>query len=202
SNADATEWTIELRQGVTFTDGTPYNAQAVIFNWDRMQKPELASPCANTLKAFKYTAVDDLTIKVTLPTAQSAFPNVMMDCGSKVASPAAIQKFGDSYGTTAETTVGAGPFSLTEYGQGDHASYKRNRNFWDQPRPYLDTLKLQISPNNTATVDAILAGTVPAGGLSTFSADSAKAEDAKLQLLYGLSPGGVGEFFNLTREPT
>src|SRR5262249_50220034 len=39
SNADSTVWTVKLRKGVTFTDGTPYNAAAVITNWDRFKDP-------------------------------------------------------------------------------------------------------------------------------------------------------------------
>ncbi|MET0198156.1 MAG: ABC transporter substrate-binding protein, partial [Rhodococcus fascians] len=201
SNEDASVWTVKLREGVTFSDGTPYDADAVIFNWDRMQQPELASPCAGTLEPFEYTALDELTIEVTLPSSLAAFPRVMMDCGSKVASPTAIEQFGDTFATSPETIVGAGPFSVTEWIEGDHVSYVRNPDFWDNPRPYLDELRIQTSPNNASTVDAILAGTAAAGLLSTFDDAFARAEDAGLETLYRLSAGGVGMFFNLNREP-
>lgn len=202
SNADSSVWTIKLRPGVTFSDGTAYDAEAVVFNWDRMQQPELASPCASTLGGYQYTAADELTIEVSLSAPQVAFPKVMMDCGSKVASPTAIEQFGEAYGSSPETIVGAGPFTVRDWVVDDHVSYERNPEFWDSPRPYLDELQIQSSPDNGVRVDAILAGTAPAGGLTSFGADSARAEESGLTTLYRLSSGGVPMIFNFTREPT
>ncbi|MET0458593.1 MAG: ABC transporter substrate-binding protein [Ilumatobacteraceae bacterium] len=201
SDDTATTWTITLREGVTFTDGTAYDADAVVFNWDRMKDPALAAPCKSKIDPLTYTATDARTITVELPAPQVAFPYTVWDCLSRVASPTAIQKFGAEYGSTPDKIVGAGAFTVTSLVPGTSFTLVKNPDFWDAPRPYLDELTVQGSADNTTTMDAILSGTVGGGFMTTFDANYERGVDAGLLEVLTLSAGGTGQFFNISKPP-
>lgn len=198
---NATEWTIKIREGVTFTDGTPYDADAVIFNWERMKDPALASPCKAQIDPLTYSATDDLTITVTLPEPRAAFPITVRDCLSGVASPAAIEEFGAEYGSTADKIVGAGPFMVTDYIAGQRYTLTRNPDFWDSPRPYLDELTMLLSPEGATSIDAVIAGNAGGARLSAPDADAARAREAGLIEVSTMSAGGVCYCFNVGQPP-
>ena len=63
---------------------------------------------------------------------------------------AALQKFGANYGTSPETTVGAGPFVLKQWTRDAQVSMDRNPNYWNLPRPYVDTLVIKFFSDPTA----------------------------------------------------
>src|SRR5262249_8310691 len=141
SSPDASVWTIKLRPGLQFSDGTPLDAAAVVTNWDRHKVPALASACSSTVGAMgTYVARDATTVVVTLPAPRVSFPTQLAGCLAFIESPAAIAKFGVNYGTSPETTVGAGPFILKEWIRGSSMTFVRNPSYWDKPRPYLDTI--------------------------------------------------------------
>jgi peptide/nickel transport system substrate-binding protein len=160
-SADSTVWTITLRDGVEFSDGTPYDAAAVKYNWDRMTDPALASRCLSTVSSFASVETPDpLTLVVTLSEPSSGFPIHVRGCLSGVASPAALEEHGADYGNSPETTVGAGAFMVGEFVAGDHVTLVRNPGFWDAPRPYLDEIVVRAPTNQSQALDALLAGTV------------------------------------------
>jgi ABC-type transport system substrate-binding protein len=159
SSADSKVWTIKLRPGLTFSDSTPLNAAAVVANWDRHKNPALASACLSTATTLgSYVAQDDTTVQITLPEARVAFPFLLAGCLGVIESPTAVAKFGSSYGTSPETTVGAGPFLLKEWVRGSQSTYVRNPNYWDKPRPYVDSIILKPVIDTTQKLSAFQAG--------------------------------------------
>jgi ABC-type transport system substrate-binding protein len=109
-------WTIKLRRSIKFTDGTPLNSAAIVANWNRLADPATACNCLTTLTSFtSYVPVDDLTLHVTLPSPRPSFPYDVAKVASArslMASPQALQQYGAPYGSSPETTVGAGAFML------------------------------------------------------------------------------------------
>jgi peptide/nickel transport system substrate-binding protein len=206
SNDDATVWTITLREGVQFTDGTPYDAAAVKYNWDRAKDPALASRCLSTVSSFMSVDIpDERTVVVTLPTASVGFPWLLQGCLSGVASPAALDEHGENYGTSPDTIVGAGAFIVTDFLPGDHVTYERNPDFWDNPRPYLDELTLRMPTTQSQALDAVISGTaqvaiVQNGALGTdyprFLAEGSINRDS-----YGPLAGAIAYGFNTNRAP-
>ncbi|HEX7094487.1 MAG TPA: ABC transporter substrate-binding protein, partial [Acidimicrobiales bacterium] len=89
-NDDFTEWTLKLRPGVTFTDGTPYNAEAVVFGMKR--HTQHGSTLASQVAIIdEYTVVDDLTVTFKLKGPWPGFPYVLSNTPGMIPSMAAIQ---------------------------------------------------------------------------------------------------------------
>src|SRR4030066_2279890 len=134
-NEAAMEWICKLRQGVKFHDGTDFNADAVIFNFERWRFTD--NPYHFENQVFEYyeamwggfddasmitsvEKVDDFTVKFTLNAPLAPFlANLAMDMFA-ISSPAAIEAAGEDYGTPSAGAVGTGPFKLVEWVGGDH----------------------------------------------------------------------------------
>ncbi len=161
-------WTITLRKGVQFSDGTPFNADAVLWNWNR----DLLSPCtcapawtiarASTKPGAApakgtLTKIDNYTIKVNLAAPDGAFINQMFDSiPNWIASPTSFQKMGEK--KFAELPVGAGPFITVSDTFSNQIVFKKNPHYWQPGRPYLDNLIFKSVGSDEAAYEALLAG--------------------------------------------
>jgi len=134
---DAQTYVLRLREGITFHDGNPLDADAVIFNLERHMNPDNASFAASDLAPVdEITKVDDLTIEIALSAPNAAFAGVFTGSVGHIASPAAIEELGDDYGTTG--AVGAGPFLFERWDIDQRAVVTRNDDYWQEGLPYLD----------------------------------------------------------------
>ena len=92
---DGLIYTLKLRQGVKFQDGTDFNAAAVKANLDRASDPENHLKRYNLYKNIDKTeAVDPTTVKITLKQPFSAFINILAHPATAMISPAALEKYG------------------------------------------------------------------------------------------------------------
>lgn len=137
---DPSHWVLRLREGVTFSDGTPYDAEAVEFNWERIAASETSPNAAAAQTIESLSVVDPLTLEITLTEPNGSFDRLVAQSLPFVGSPAALRA--DPTGFAQGRPVGAGPFLLREHREGDRAVFERNPDYWDQPRPYLDELTL------------------------------------------------------------
>lgn len=135
-------FTLTLREGLTFSDGSPLDAEAVKANWDRHKDPAVASQSlgeASQVAATEVTGPTTLSITLTAPNA--SFAQLVTVSGLNwIAAPAALQLGQAAYD---EAPVGAGPFTLTEWSRQDAIRLARNDSYWDAPKPYLDELVLR-----------------------------------------------------------
>ncbi|MBW4435862.1 MAG: hypothetical protein KME04_01930 [Pleurocapsa minor GSE-CHR-MK-17-07R] len=123
---DGLSMTFTLRQGVTFHDGTPFNAQAVAANLDRITAPESASQKAIFLLGpyVGYDIVDDYTIQLRLSEAYSPLLDGLSQVYLGMASPTAFQEYGlERYQLH---QVGTGPYQFVDYLPGDTLTLRRN----------------------------------------------------------------------------
>lgn len=162
SETDNTLWTFKLRQGVTFHDGTPFNADAVLFAFDRISNPEfeyynaqIAGSTGSSLRHIaEYAKVDDytLTIKTTGP-----YSFLLSDlAGILIASPEAVKSGGDTY---TNHPVGTGPFKFVSQKQGQEMVMEKNESYWGSV-PKLDKLILRPISDPSARLAAIQSGEV------------------------------------------
>lgn len=157
TSTDAITWTLKLREGVKFTDGTPYDAEAVKYNWDRLANPATAATAQAWVASWNkgITVVDPLTLTIKLPAADANFAALVADLAPFIASPAALKAAAQK---TDIKPVGAGAFIPTQWDQGISLTLKRNPDYWDQPRPYLDTLKFVVIPETNARIATVVQG--------------------------------------------
>src|SRR6185503_18108178 len=158
SSDDFRTWTFKLRPDVKFHDGTPFNAAAVKWNFDRQKDPKNNCRCAfyiaNTLSV---EAPDDLTVVYKLKDPAVNMPALLTrpDQNSTIHSPSAVQAKGDDYN---RNPVGTGPFVLKSWTAGDRMVTERNPNYWDKGKPYLDRVVLRPLPRSQARFESLMAG--------------------------------------------
>ena len=155
TTADAIAWTLKLRDGVKFTDGTDYTAAAVKYNWDRIADPAQDEPSQEFAASFGTAVVDRTTLAITLPAKDADFAAEVAERIAWIASPTALnaaQKHSDV------KPVGAGPFRLVSWNPGVQETLVRNDAYWDRPRPYLDGLRFVTAADPAARQAAVVAG--------------------------------------------
>jgi peptide/nickel transport system substrate-binding protein len=138
-SADGRAVTLTLRAGVTFHDGTPFTAEAVRANFERMLF-DAAFPSARRSElrpVQKVVAVDPTTVQITLAQPYSPLLYVLTDRAGMMVSPAAAQRDGLNY---ALHPVGTGPFTFVEKVPQDHITLERNAGYWQKDLPYLDRI--------------------------------------------------------------
>jgi peptide/nickel transport system substrate-binding protein len=156
ANSAQTVWTIKLRSGITFTDGTPYDANAINFHWNRIKNPVTASATAAVIAGWSWTVVDAQTLQVTLPNPLGNFLQSMaMNLGA-IPSPTAVTKYGSLFGTSPATTVGAGPFTLSNWVHGTALTCTKNPSYWQNGKPYLNTIVFTTLADNPTAVNGLL----------------------------------------------
>lgn len=174
---DGTEYTFELRDGVEFHDGAPFNAQAVEFNFDRML--DKSHPYHDTGPfplAFFFSAVEDVeavdgdTVKFTLKEPYAPFLSNLAYPTGLIVSPEAVKKHGADFG---RNPSGTGPFAFAEWEANAKVAVTRNEHYWDGA-PSLDAVVFRpITDANTRVAEMLSGGIdvmveIPPDSVSTF----------------------------------
>lgn len=189
---DSQTWTFHLRQGVTFHDGTPFNAEAVKWNFDRIRDPEnewrfgrtfeyYTQEFGDALPITEVNVVDEYTVEIVLGSPSAVLLNKLaLAFAFGMNSPTAVQEQGDTYGTPAGTAVGTGPFKFVEWIPDDRVVVDRNEEWWGEG-PKLDRIIWRSIPDNSARFAELQAGTIHQADLAQTDLPMA-AEDANLTL--------------------
>jgi peptide/nickel transport system substrate-binding protein len=154
---DAKTVTISLRHGVVFSDGTPFNAQAVSYNITQDLLPQYANIADPFFPVASITTPDSYTVVLHLSKPFSpiiaAFPG---EAPNWIASPSAIQKLGLKQ--FALTPVGAGPFKVVSDNPNAELVVKRNPLYWQKGKPYLNEIDFKVVSNDSSAVDSLQSG--------------------------------------------
>jgi peptide/nickel transport system substrate-binding protein len=166
-NADATEYTFKLRKGVTFSDGTPLDANAVAKNYDTYGRgnPALKLPVSEVINNYdRSEVVDPLTVRFFFKKPSPGFLQGTSVIGSGLVSLATLARPFDELGD-ATRVIGSGPFIVESETLGKELVLKARPDYaWGpaplahQGRAYLDGIHYIVTPEDSVRIGALLAG--------------------------------------------
>jgi peptide/nickel transport system substrate-binding protein len=189
ASPDGRTWTFNLRDGVTFHDGEPFNAEAVCFNfnrWYNFKGPfQLSSATYYWQTVFggfsdrkdpslfrSCEAVDERTVRLILTKGSASFLGALALTNFTFASPKALQEFGADEGTVDEETgfrptgtygtqhpTGTGPFKFESWTRGDRLVMVRNDDYWGE-KANIERLIFRPIPDNAARLQALQSGEI------------------------------------------
>jgi peptide/nickel transport system substrate-binding protein len=155
---DGKTYTFDLRNDVKFHDGTPFNAQAVIDNWNWIMDPKNASARASDLALVQeLSAPDPYKLVVKFKTPFSPFLGTIADRTGMISSPTAMKKYGADYDLH---PVGTGPFEFVSWNKNDKLTIKKNPKYWDPSMPKVDIVEFKPISNPAQKLNALVSGDV------------------------------------------
>jgi len=199
-SADGTVWTFTLRRNVKFQDGTPFDANAVVWNFDRWRLSKHPQH-ENEIKAgqtFEYyeaqfggfddkslitkaEAVNPTTVRITLRTPQGPFLANLAMFVFDLVSPTAAEKWGVDFG---KHPVGTGPYRFVEWKVGQDVILEANPDYWDNAgKPKIPRLVIRNIKDNSQRLAALKAGEIQ--GFEGLNPDDVKVvrADPNLQII-------------------
>ncbi|HEX2660749.1 MAG TPA: ABC transporter substrate-binding protein, partial [Polyangia bacterium] len=158
-SADGRTWTFDLRPGVQFHDGTPFNADAVVFSFERQIVSDHPAHEPDFVWARSYrnirrvVALSPLQVQFQIDRPYAPFLANLAIGPAAIVSPTAVRHWGTKFG---RHPVGTGPYKFLEWIPGDRITLERNDNYWDQPAKtrYLVMLQLREARQRTQALEA------------------------------------------------
>ncbi|MGW0027226.1 ABC transporter substrate-binding protein [Rhodococcus sp. NPDC003383] len=192
-------FTLKLRPDLKFSDGTPLDAAAVKFNWDRLKDPTLGSTTIRqAVQIAQSEVVDPTTLRVTMTAPNPHFAQaIVAGALNWIASPAALQQGQAAFD---ENPIGAGPFTLVDWKRQDSIELQRNPGYWDAPKPYLDGITIRTVSDTNQRVNTMTTGGADLASETNWESLN-KIEAAGYS--YEVVPTGGGQFMgmNVRRAP-
>ncbi|TWT24121.1 ABC transporter substrate-binding protein [Planomicrobium sp. CPCC 101110] len=206
---DGLTYTFVLEEGVKFHDGTDFNAEAVVKNFERW--------AAGDADKFPYygsmfggfgdeeghviesvTATGDYEVEFKLKRPQAPFLKNLAMSSFGIASPTAFEEAGDKFG---DNPVGTGPFKFVEWKRNDTVTIEKFEDYWVEGEPKLDRVIFRSIPDNSARLNALLSGEIDLADGITPSDGETIESNADLQLFErpSMNVGYLG--LTTTREP-
>jgi peptide/nickel transport system substrate-binding protein len=160
---DGLTYTLKIRQGVKFHDGSTMTVDDVVFSLDRIRDPELGSYVGWMLAKVKDVAAPDAsTVVITLSEPDALFEYGLAATAAHVVSKKFVEASGDKYGKPEVGSLGTGPFKFVEWKSGDHQTLARFDDYWNKANggPYLDQITIKIIPEPTTRVAGLQTGEI------------------------------------------
>src|SRR4051812_15661304 len=159
-SADGTIWTFELRQNVRFHDGTPFDADAVVFSFERQIVPEHPAHEADFVWTRAYhnirhvRAAGQFRVQFEIDRPYAPFLANLAMGPAAIVSPTAVRRWKRDFG---RHPVGAGPYRFVEWIPGDRITLERNPDYWDEPA-HTRYLVLIAMPDSRQRLQALESG--------------------------------------------
>jgi peptide/nickel transport system substrate-binding protein len=214
---DNLTYTLTLRDGVTWSDGTPFTSADVLFSFQAIYDPKVESILASSLKIngapLAVSAPDARTVVVKFPSTYgpgiALFDNLHLAPKHKYEAALKAGTFAQAIGaaTPPADLVTIGPFKLTSYAPGQRLVFDRNPRYWKKDAaglqlPYLDQVVLEIVPDQNAELVRLQSGQFDVLQQQNRAEDIATLrpleQQGKIRLLeLGVGPDADSFFFNL-----
>ncbi|QNU25925.1 ABC transporter substrate-binding protein [Geobacillus zalihae] len=187
---------LHLRKGVTFHDGTPFNAEAVKFNIERTNSE---GSLVSDLKAVKNVEViNEYAVKLHLSKPDASILAALTDRGGMMVSPTAVKRYGDGF---PQHPTGAGPFKVAEHVPGKEIVYERYADYWNADEVYLDKFTISIIADENSRINALKSGKVQfVPGIQPQNIGTLEAQ-SDIELIKGTSLQFAKMYINTNMEP-
>lgn len=152
-SADGLTWTFRLREGILFHDGTPFDADAVVFS---LSRPNALSGSIYEEFISAITAIDAFTVQIKLKSPYAPFISTIAGTEFSIVSPAAVAHFGEDIG---HNPVGTGPFKFVQWDRNDQIVLDANEAHWSG-KPVLDRLIFRSIPDNAMRLMELQMGNI------------------------------------------
>ena len=162
-NEECTQWVFQLREGVTFSNGTPFDADIVKANFERYAKgPFPSSFYGFNIKTTypgleEVVVVDQYTVQLNFSTAYPMLPYAMSNFGSAMFEPSCFAEDGNFNGFA----IGTGPYIITENVLREYCTLVRNDNYYGE-LPAIENMKFRVIPDANTRYSALVSGEVHA----------------------------------------
>jgi len=154
---DSLTYTLWLEKNISFSDGTPFNADAVKFVLE--ENLRVSSPASSLLLGLvDARVVDDYTIELEFEVPIAALIPNLASRSLCMWSPAAYEEHGADW--MASNLVGTGPFLLDEWVHGEYVRFVKNGNYWKSGLPYLDAITIRLVPEMSVRMMMLETGEV------------------------------------------
>jgi peptide/nickel transport system substrate-binding protein len=153
---DGLTYTFHLRKGLKYSDGSPLTAEDVAWNLEQFADPEVnisLAAVANGMESAK--ATDPTTVVVKLEHPVAAFLYNLAIFPAFIVDRQKLEQEGPAFW---KHPVGTGPFRLKEFASGSHITFEKNPYFFEQGKPYLETMRWNFVPNSNTRVLALKSG--------------------------------------------
>lgn len=152
TQVDDTTWQFKLQSGVSFTNGEPFNADAVVASVERIINPDFGSEQTPWITGITgASAVDDQTVNVTTQTPDPALP-------ARMAVIRIVPPQASADASFAQNPVGTGPYEFVEWAQGSQITLKRNPDYWGDNPSNIDTVTYNFVSDSGSRLTGLLAG--------------------------------------------
>jgi peptide/nickel transport system substrate-binding protein len=203
---DGKEITFTLKEGLTFHDGTPVNAEAVRYTFERFKEKGMASPIyGGIMQIAGVEAVDENTVRFTFEEPAANFWSTISMPYAGIISPESAKTVDE---TGEGDLVGSGPFKVDSWTAGQKIVLARNPDYdWGPPivenrgAPYLDALVYKVIPDATTQVAALQAGEVNVVFVNQPSHLAQLEKDASIELEDALMSDLIYLGFNSQKPP-
>lgn len=153
-------YTVKLREGITFSDGSPLDGDALLWNFENFKEnSQTAATHFGSVESFE--KVDDMTVVIHLKEWNTQIPYSLNSCAGLMYSKAAFEAH--DYDWCLENPVGTGPYVLTESVSDSHKKYARNENYWNTESPaHFDNVTIKIIADKMSAQAALISGEIDA----------------------------------------
>jgi len=191
---------VTLRQGVKFHDGTPFNADAVVYHYGRLMAPKsgVNTSMLRPIKAVE--KVDDNAVRFVLAHPWTALQSALAleHLLNLIGSPTALENDPEGFH---RKPIGTGPFMVKEWRAGDRLELVRNPNYWEAGLPYLDGVTYRILPDGNTRYQSVKSGEVHITPMDNAGHILDAEKDGHLKLIKHEGSGALTWNFNHTKEP-
>jgi peptide/nickel transport system substrate-binding protein len=157
ANDDLTEYTLKLREGVQFHDGTPLNAEALKTVFDDYLKAPTSRLAASLAEVESMDVVDEYTVVYNLTETNASFPDALITAAGWPFSPTAAAAAGPDAGAN---PVGTGPFVFDSWQRDSKLVVKKNPNYWQSGLPHLDEITFRPIPDEDTRLSSLQSGDI------------------------------------------